>query len=284
MAMQDTRANSGSGSTGAGNSTVNQVKEAGGQVIDQATEKVNEFVDQAKPQVQNQIDSQRERVAENLGSTASTLRETGQQLRSKDEAAMVGEYMERAAEGVDRFAGYLRSHPVDKIMHDAEDFARRQPAIFLFGAFGLGLLAARFLKSSASGSNSQMKGRSWSGSGRMGYSGSTAGYSNYQGSSGYSGTGYGGSSGGYSGYRGSPGYSGSGNYGGGSAGQGSTDYSAQRTYGSFDSSKGASGSFGNEARSGLQEGGESTLSNSATPDPTSGIHNGHDSSTQSGTP
>src|SRR6476469_1988606 len=80
MAMQDTRANGGSGSSGAGNGTLNQVKEAGGQVINQATEKVSEFVDQAKPQVQNQIDSQRERVAENLGNTASTLRETSQQL------------------------------------------------------------------------------------------------------------------------------------------------------------------------------------------------------------
>jgi hypothetical protein len=31
---------------------------------------------------------------------------------------------------------------------EAEDFARRQPALFLGGAFALGLLGARFLKSS----------------------------------------------------------------------------------------------------------------------------------------
>ena len=32
-------------------------------------------------------------------------------------------------------------------MSDAEDWARRNPALFLGGAFALGLLASRFLKS-----------------------------------------------------------------------------------------------------------------------------------------
>ena len=34
-------------------------------------------------------------------------------------------------------------------MHDAQRLARRQPALFVGGAFALGLLGARFLKSSS---------------------------------------------------------------------------------------------------------------------------------------
>ena len=43
--------------------------------------------------------------------------------------------------------GYLRGKDFDRMVDDLEGFARRQPALFLGGAFMLGLLAARFLKS-----------------------------------------------------------------------------------------------------------------------------------------
>jgi hypothetical protein len=160
MAMHNSSADGGSGSGG----TMSQVKEAGSQVMDQATDKMGDLVDRAKPQ----IESQKDRVAENLSSTADALRQTGQQLRSKDESAMVGEYVERAAAGVERFAGYLRDRPLDQLMRDAEGFARRQPAVFLCGAFGLGLIAARFLKSSGGSGGPEQgssRGQTWSGSG-----------------------------------------------------------------------------------------------------------------------
>ena len=47
-----------------------------------------------------------------------------------------------------RAADYLDRTDSREMMHHTEQFARRQPALFLGGAFGLGLIAARFLKSS----------------------------------------------------------------------------------------------------------------------------------------
>jgi hypothetical protein len=41
------------------------------------------------------------------------------------------------------------------MVRNVEDFARRQPALFIGGAFMLGLLGARFLKSSAQTDPSQ---------------------------------------------------------------------------------------------------------------------------------
>jgi hypothetical protein len=46
-------------------------------------------------------------------------------------------------------AGYLTARDVDQLVSEAEAFARRQLAAFLGGAFALGFLVSRFLKSSS---------------------------------------------------------------------------------------------------------------------------------------
>ena len=52
---------------------------------------------------------------------------------------------------MERFQGYLRNQDVGAIIDDVERMAREQPVMFLGGAFMLGLVAARFLKSSGQG-------------------------------------------------------------------------------------------------------------------------------------
>jgi hypothetical protein len=44
---------------------------------------------------------------------------------------------------------YLEEHDLEDLVYEAEDFARRKPELFVGGAFTLGLLAARFMKSTA---------------------------------------------------------------------------------------------------------------------------------------
>jgi hypothetical protein len=65
-----------------------------------------------------------------------------------------------AADQMRHFSDQLRQKDVRELLSDVERFAQRQPTVFLGGAFALGLLGARFLKSSSptSGSN-QMAGR-----------------------------------------------------------------------------------------------------------------------------
>jgi hypothetical protein len=57
--------------------------------------------------------------------------------------------MDSAVDQIERFAGYLRNRDVGQMVDDVERFARRQPGLFLGSAFTIGLLAARFLKSSS---------------------------------------------------------------------------------------------------------------------------------------
>jgi len=63
-----------------------------------------------------------------------------------------------AADRVRQLSDYLRRHEVEDLMDDVEDFARRQPALVLGGAFALGVLTARFLKSSGSSSGRTSRG------------------------------------------------------------------------------------------------------------------------------
>jgi len=124
-----------------------QVKETAGQVADQAQQAVGQVADQARQQVSSRLAGQKDRAAEGLSSVAQALRQTGQQLREQDQQT-VTPYIDRVASQVEQLSSYLQRNDLGQLIDDVENFARRQPALFLGGAFVLGLLGARFLKSS----------------------------------------------------------------------------------------------------------------------------------------
>ncbi len=117
---------------------VSQVKDSAGQVVSQV-----------KDTAVSQIEDRKTMAADSLGDVASTLRQTSQQLQQTNAQPLAGA-AEMAADRVEQFSTYLRESNVNDIVADVEDFAHDQPVLFLSAAFALGLLAARFLKSSAS--------------------------------------------------------------------------------------------------------------------------------------
>jgi hypothetical protein len=139
-------ANSGFGASG---STMGDGSSA--PVTQQVKEKVGEtasrVMDQTREQVFTRLDQQKEQVVGTIGGVAQALRQTGQQLQ-EGEQANISQYIDQAAEWVDGISGYLRDREIGDLVNDVEDLARRQPAIFIGGAFALGFLTARFLKSS----------------------------------------------------------------------------------------------------------------------------------------
>jgi hypothetical protein len=117
-------------------------------VLQQAQQKAGQVADQARQQVVSQLADQKERAASGLGSVAQALRDTGQQLRTREQEPLA-QYAEGAADMVERFSGYLNQRDIHQLMYEVETAARRQPAVFIGGAFLLGFAAARFLKSSS---------------------------------------------------------------------------------------------------------------------------------------
>ena len=126
-----------SGAPGSTTPTVNQAKQALSTVATQAGEKVA-----------SRLDTQKDKAADELGNVAHALRQTGDQLRGQNQDGGVHQYVASAADQIERLSGYLRSTNTRELMSGVERFAREQPALFVGGAFMLGLLGARFLKSS----------------------------------------------------------------------------------------------------------------------------------------
>jgi ElaB/YqjD/DUF883 family membrane-anchored ribosome-binding protein len=125
-----------------------------GTTIDDAKEKARQAATDAQhklaDELRTRVESSRTRAADALGSVANALSQSGQQLRSDNQAAP-SDYVERAGNQIRRASDYLRNTNTDEIVRNAENFARRQPAVFLGGAFVLGLLAARLVKSTQTG-------------------------------------------------------------------------------------------------------------------------------------
>src|SRR3954454_21160979 len=136
------------GGTGAVQQAADQVQDKAGEVADQAQQKVGEVVDQAKQTVTSQVSSRKDQAAESLHTVADALRQTGDDLRGREQAA-VAQYASMAADRVQDLSQFIRERDVNQIVGDVERYARRNKGLFLGGAFALGLVAARFLKSSS---------------------------------------------------------------------------------------------------------------------------------------
>jgi ElaB/YqjD/DUF883 family membrane-anchored ribosome-binding protein len=230
--------------TGQQSSTTQQVTDQARQIASQAGDQAGQLADQARTQVTSQISSQKERAATSLHSVAEALRQTGQQLRDQDQSG-VTQYVDRAADQVERLSTYLQNNEVGDIINGVERFARQQPALFVSGAFTLGLLAARFLKSSNPQSGSygynqrdQYRTRMYGTTGyNQGFQGTTGYNQGFQGTTGYNQgtTGY------NQGFQGTTGYN-----------QGTTGYSQGTT--GYEGTTGMSGTYGGTRDTGLSSG------------------------------
>lgn len=123
-------------------------KESGGQMADKA-------LGTAKDKASSVIDEQKTNLAAGLGSIAGELRRTGQTLRSSGDknqfVSMGANYGEKIADKVEGLSKYLETADLRDMAGDLKSYARRNPAVFIGGAFLLGLAATRFVKSGSSG-------------------------------------------------------------------------------------------------------------------------------------
>lgn len=117
-------------------------------LVDAASEKVGDVADQAKDQATSRFEVGKEFAVESLTGIAQALRQTGQHLRQEGAQPTLGGYADTGAEQLERFTGYLRQRDTQQLVSDVEAYARRSPTMFASGAFALGLVAARFFRSS----------------------------------------------------------------------------------------------------------------------------------------
>lgn len=99
---------------------------------------------QTKAIVGEQVSKRAGKPAADIGKLAKALELTSEQL----EGNVASPYVKRAASQLERFAQFLEDAKGEEALRTVEQFARKQPLLFLSGAAVLGFGTARFLKSS----------------------------------------------------------------------------------------------------------------------------------------
>jgi ElaB/YqjD/DUF883 family membrane-anchored ribosome-binding protein len=135
---------------GGGGGARAQIREVKDQVVDQAK---NSFR-QARDSASSSLNDSRNQAADRIGGIASAVRSTSEHLRSENQAG-VANLTDSLAEQVERLSTYLRDRDLRAFRDDVEGFARRQPAVAVGVALALGMLGARFFKSSQRSGGSQ---------------------------------------------------------------------------------------------------------------------------------
>jgi hypothetical protein len=129
------------GATGTAQEVASQAKE-------QVQQKAEEVKGRASQRVREQLDSRSSQLGEQIAPFAAALRNGARQLE-QDGSAGGARTAHRAADQVERLAGYLGDSSSDRLLADLERFGRRRP--WAAGAVGavLGFVGARFLKASS---------------------------------------------------------------------------------------------------------------------------------------
>ena len=117
------------------------------------------LMEQVREGAASQLSTQKDRATDGLGALAQAVRHSTQTLRDNQQDT-VADFVERAADQIERVSTRLRDKDVPHLLQDAQLFARRQPAVFIGAAFVAGVLAARFLKSTGTDSQDARPARS----------------------------------------------------------------------------------------------------------------------------
>jgi hypothetical protein len=112
--------------------------------------------DVAVTRAQGFVASNKEAAVSQIGAVANALRSVSTELEGRQEP--LASAARRAADTIEGFSRALEQRDLSEALESAQDYARRQPALFFGGAFLLGLAAARFLKASAERQHQRFEG------------------------------------------------------------------------------------------------------------------------------
>jgi hypothetical protein len=136
-----------SGSSGMQGATA-AASDAAQQAAGRARAQASRTADEAQEHAKAFLSEQKEAAAEHIDGVVKVLHDAVDQLRQRSPGA-VTDYAERAVGGLDSVAHALREQDMRALVGQVEDFARRQPVLFLAGSVAVGFALARFLKSSS---------------------------------------------------------------------------------------------------------------------------------------
>ena len=109
----------------------------------QVGQKAQEVRAQAGERVRQELDTRSTQAGDQVSTTADAIRRVGEQLRKEGNPGPA-KYADQVAERIERLGTYLSQANADRMLHDVESFARRQPWLTAFGARGDRVLRVPF--------------------------------------------------------------------------------------------------------------------------------------------
>jgi hypothetical protein len=128
------------------NGIVDKAKQTVANVAADAKEGVSAQLEQRIDQAKQKIDDAKGVGVEKIETVSDALRGASQNLEG---TGPLPQLAEKAAEGIENLAHFIENKSIGDVVRGIEGFAKRQPGFFLGGAVAVGILAGRFLKSSA---------------------------------------------------------------------------------------------------------------------------------------
>jgi hypothetical protein len=124
------------------------VREAASEVSEQATtvaDSAKDLASKASETLLNTVEEQKAAGADFVSGMAGALRRAANEFGEVPQAA---QYIRLAANQIDSVSDAFRKRDLNRLLSDAQGFARRQPTAFLGMAVLAGFAAVRFLKTS----------------------------------------------------------------------------------------------------------------------------------------
>lgn len=128
-----------------------EVEDKATNLATQARDQAADLAHQAQAEAKHKLDEQKANAAAQLQDIAKAIHQTGDQISQQNPT--LAHYTRRLADQMESASSYLSDQELKDILNDVQSFARQRPEVFIGGAFALGVVIARFLKSSNSQTN-----------------------------------------------------------------------------------------------------------------------------------
>jgi len=123
------------------------VKDEAARAAAEVRQQSSEIASTAMEQAENYASEQKEAGAQHVANFARAVERAADELEAS--SPELAQYAQSAASTVTRFSDTLRQSNVRELLDEANDFARREPALFFGAAIVAGMALSRFLRSSA---------------------------------------------------------------------------------------------------------------------------------------
>lgn len=136
----------------------NKKNDAGNGGKQELKKQAGNAVEMVKEKAAGVLDEQKGKVTSGLSDVADSIRKVGENLGGAKNDNPISQttarYSDLVARKIEGLSGYLENADIRDLGRDVQKFAKQQPTLFVGGAFLLGVLAARFLKTSSPDENS----------------------------------------------------------------------------------------------------------------------------------